>query len=106
MDMNVKNGENKMFETKNVWWIECCTGCSCCSDQNYDMGFWNNPEEPQKMIDRWLKGDGNPLASQYAKYGRYYLHSSTAEILPDGRIIVDDHVFNADTLEWQEVIHW
>jgi hypothetical protein len=35
-----------MFEKKTVWWIECKTGCSCCAGDNFDLGFWDNPDEP------------------------------------------------------------
>lgn len=92
-----------MFEKTKLWYIECRTGCSCCANENFDWGFYDNPEEPQKIIDSWNKGNGNPLASQYAKYGRYHLAEVEAEILPDGRIIVDNTVFDE---EWQGVIYW
>lgn len=82
-----------MFEKKMVYWIEAMTGCSCCSNENFDYGFFFDKEEAQAIIDRWSHGDGNPLASQYAKYGRYYLEEAEAEILPDGRMIVNDSVF-------------
>lgn len=93
-----------MFEKKTVWWISCSTGCSCCASENFDLGFWDDPSEPQAMIDQWRKGFGNPLASQYAKYGRYSLHQETAEILPDGRMIIDSTVF--DKQDGPEVIYW
>jgi hypothetical protein len=92
-----------MFEKTKLWYIECRTGCSCCANENFDWGFYDNPEEPQEIIDCWSKGKGNPLASQYAKYGCYHLVEVEAEILPDGRIIVDNTVFDE---EWQGVIYW
>lgn len=95
-----------MFEKKKVWYIECCTGCSCCANENFDQGFYDNLEVPQALIDKWLTGDGNPLASQYARYGRYQLHEVEAEILPDGRWIVESTVFNADEVEFPGVIYW
>ena len=85
-----------MFEKKKVWYIECRTGCSCCADENFDQGFY----------DKWLTGNGNPLASQYARYGRYILHETKAEILPDGRWIVKGKVFDADEVEYPGVIYW
>ena len=88
-----------MFEKKRVWYIECSTGCSCCASENFDQGFYDNPEEPQAIIERWSKGDGNPLSSQFAKYGRYCLCGAEAEILPDGRWIVNNIVFDADEVE-------
>jgi hypothetical protein len=95
-----------MFEKKKVWYISCSTGCSCCADQNFDEGFYDNPDEPQALIDQWLAGKGNPLASQYAKYGRYHLHETEAEILPDGRWIVEGTVFDADEVEYVGRIYW
>lgn len=96
-----------MFKKKTVWWIEAITGCSCCADQNFDQGFYFDEETPQKIVERWRKGDGNPLTSQYAKYGRYYLCSAEAEILPDGRIIVERSVFGPDdNVEDVGEIYW
>ena len=95
-----------MFETKKVWWIECRTGCTCCAYENFDQGFYFNEEEPKAIIERWSNGDGNPLASQYAKYGRYYLHESEAEILPDGRMIVDGTVFEPEEIDGVGHIYW
>lgn len=88
--------DNKKIKEVDVWYIEATTGCSCCACDNFDQGFYFNEEEPQKIIDEWQKGNGNPLASQYAKYGRYYLRKLVAEILPDGRMIVNNSVFDAD----------
>ena len=85
-----------MLEKKKVWWIEATTGCSCCAYQNFNQGFYFNKEEPQAIIDKWNKGIDNPLASQYAKYGRYYLGEEEAEVLPDGRIVVGDKVFGPE----------
>ena len=85
-----------MLEKKKVWWIEATTGCSYCAYQNFNQGFYFNKEEPQAIIDKWSKEINNPLASQYAKYGRYYLGEEEAEVLPDGRIIVGDKVFGPE----------
>ena len=96
-----------MFEKKKMWYIACSTGCSCCAYENFDQGFYDNPEEPQAIIDEWQKGNGNPLASQYAKYGRYQLCEAEVEILPDGRWIVDDStVFAPDEIECVGRIFW
>jgi hypothetical protein len=80
----------------DVWYIEACTGCSCCANENFDQGFYFNEEEPQKIFDEWKVGNGNPLASQYATYGRYYLHKEVAEMLGDGRMIVNGSLFDVD----------
>lgn len=85
-----------MFEKKRVWYIIAMTGCFCCSNENFKQGFYFNPEEPQAIIDKWRNGEGNPLASQFARYGRYELADTIAEILPDGRIIVNGSVFGPE----------
>ena len=95
-----------MFEIKKVWYIDCRTGCTCCAYENFDYGFFLNPEEPQELINKWSKGIGNPLASQYAKFGRYYLEETEAEILPDGRWIVEGTVFELDEVEDPQHICW
>lgn len=95
-----------MFETKKVWWIECRTGCTCCAYENFDQGFYFNEEEPKAIIERWRNGEGNPLSSQYAKYGLYILHESKAEILPDGRMIVDGIVFEPEEVDGVGHIYW
>lgn len=80
----------------DLWYIECRTGCSCCSDQNFNIGFYKTIEEAGVVVEKYRRGEGNPLASQYAKYGRYEVHSCKAEILPDGRMIISDEVFSKD----------
>lgn len=94
-----------MFEKKDVWYIAASTGCTCCSYENFDQGFYFDEEEPKKIIEEWKKGNGNPLASQFSKYGRYSLHKEEAEILPDGRMIIGDGVFNGDQVGDQH-IYW
>ena len=94
-------------QKKVVYWISCSTGCSCCSDQNFDYGFFFDKNEAEEQANKWRNGDGNPLASQYAKYGRYYIDSGEAEILSDGRAIVDGHIFEPDSFgEYKSTIYW
>ena len=52
-------------QKKVVYWISCSTGCSCCSDQNFDYGFFLDKNEAEARANKWRNGDGNPLASQY-----------------------------------------
>lgn len=42
-----------MFPKKKLWYIEAMTGCSCCAYENFDQGFYDNPDEPQAIIDKW-----------------------------------------------------
>jgi hypothetical protein len=76
-----------------VYFIEARTGCTCCSYENFMEGPYTDKDDAQAIIDKWSAGDENPLASQFAKYGWYHLETYEAELLPDGRIIVDDRVF-------------
>lgn len=87
-----------MFEKKDVWYISASTGCTCCAFENFDQGFYYNEESPLAIITEWDKGNGNPLGSQYAKYGRYNLCKTEAEILGDGRMIISGSVFDVDHL--------
>lgn len=80
----------------DVWAISCSTGCTCCSYENFDQGFYKTKEEADNQMFEWLNGNNNPLASQYAKYGRYCVYIEKAEILPDGRMIVDGKVYDKD----------
>ena len=95
-----------MFEKKKLWYISCHTGCSCCADENFDQGFYTTIEAAQDVADRWSRGDGNPLASQYAPYGRYYVEEVEAEFLPDGRAIIDGSVFEPDEMNSIGRIYW
>lgn len=64
-----------MFEKKKTWYITFYA----------DQEFYNNLVESQAVIDEQRKGSGNPLASQYAKYGRHRLCDAEVEVLSDGR---------------------
>jgi hypothetical protein len=87
--LKVKEGTEQQT-TREVFYISCSTGCSCCSDENHSYGFFNTREEADAQVAEWLTGKDNPVASQYAKYGRYYVYPAQAEFLPDGRVVVDD----------------
>lgn len=85
------------MEIKKLYTIECRTGCSCCSGENYHEGFFTDLSEVIRKINDYRSGIGSPLGSQYARYGVYTLREHDAEVLPDGRVIIGDHVFpNSD----------
>lgn len=84
-----------MFEKIKVWYIFCSTGCTCCSYENFNQGFYKTKEEAEYIVKEYYKGNGNPLSSQYAEYGRYSIFEEEAELLPDGRIIVDNQVYES-----------
>lgn len=78
---------------KPVFYIECRTGCSCCSDENHYRGFYKTREEAQARVDRFKRGIDFPVCSQYSRYGNYDIYESEAEEISNNRIIVNDQVF-------------
>jgi hypothetical protein len=95
-DCTVETYRKYFIQTIDVWIMHCSTGCTCCSDENFTQGFYKSEEEAQAVKAEYLKGNGNPLASQYAKYGRYSIEKCKAELLPDGRMIVKGSVYKQD----------
>lgn len=82
-----------MSEQTKAYVIYCSTGCSCCSSDNHYRGPFSSIEVAEERRKQYYKS--KVLASQYARNGRYEIEEYDAEILPDGRIIVDDTVFEA-----------
>ena len=72
-----------------LYYIECRTGCTCCSDENFAQGFYLIEELAYAEVAKYKFGLENPLASQYAKYGRYTVVEVEAEELEDGRVVVN-----------------
>jgi len=72
-----------------LYYIECSTGCTCCSNENFTQGFYLTKELADDEVAKYKLGIGNPLASQYAKYGRYRVVEVEAEELEDGRVVVN-----------------
>jgi hypothetical protein len=71
--------------------VYCSTGCTCCSGENHDRGPFSNREVVNTKIAAYR---AMPLlASQFSATGHYEVSETTAEKLPDGRIIVDGRVF-------------
>lgn len=107
LDMFLTEAESHALkqETVSVWYIVCETGCLCCSYKNYNLGYWTNPEEPKQLIAKWLRGEDNPLASQYYPYGKYALVETQAEILPDGRVIIDDTIYDKNILSGETIFN-
>lgn len=81
-----------MSETKSIaFFIQCETGCSCCSQENHITGPYRSLKYAQRLILEYISA--KRLASQYSKTGRYTILWEEAEILPDGRIIIEDRIF-------------
>ena len=68
------------FPTKEVWVINCHTGCTCCSNENFTEGPYLTEENAIKTKLGYEAGHGNPLASQYAKYGTYSIDKWEVEV--------------------------
>ncbi len=81
---------------KTIWLIECGTGCTCCNYENHIRGPYDSEETAQRRIDYYNSKGSKfwPLASQYARRGRYDIEKCEAEILDDDRYIVDDQVYH------------
>jgi hypothetical protein len=78
----------------DAYFIEACTGCTCCSDENFIQGPYLTLGEAQEEAESMYRC--KRLASQYASRGTYYLYRyKDAEQLPDGRIICGHRIFEA-----------
>jgi hypothetical protein len=60
----------------------------------------------RQSLKSGVKELATPLASQYAKFGRYHLNSGEAEFLPDGRMLLEGSVFEPDEVEFVGRICW
>lgn len=79
-----------------VYLIEARTGCTCCSDENFMEGPYIDKAKADAIVADWNQGKGNPLASQYARYGRNSVREEEAEELSGGRFIIGDTVWGPD----------
>lgn len=89
-----------VFEIRKVILIDASTGCSCCSYENHYRGPYKSIEDAERRIKYYRSPDSKywPLASQYARRGVYRIETHTIEMLPDGRIIWLDRVYDKDEL--------
>jgi len=71
--------------------IECRTGCSCCSSDNHKRGPYTSRSVAEEKVASFR---AIPLlASQYARSGIYDIEECEAEVLPDGRLIINERLF-------------
>lgn len=84
-----------MFDKIKLYTICCKTGCTCCAGDNFHRGFYKDAETALAVVAEYRRGIGYPLASQYARYGIYAVQEHEAELLPDGRVVIDDRVFES-----------
>lgn len=78
------------MEKKTITLIHASTGCSCCANENHMRGPYRTLEDAERRIQSYYTGDYWPLASQYARRGRYSAQEHNADVLPDGRILDND----------------
>ena len=78
-----------MLPAQNVYFVYASTGCSCCNYENHYRGPWRSRDAAEAMIARYHAD--RLLASQYARNGRYTVEERQAELLPDGRLIVENN---------------
>jgi len=84
-------------ELPRVFYISCETGCSCCSaEYNHYRGFYADKESAKRRIKAFYTGDYHPVSSQYYRYGRYTIFSTTVEALPDGRVIIGGSIITTN----------
>jgi hypothetical protein len=74
-----------------LWFIECGTGCTCCNWEDFVHGPYKTEEAAESQKAAWLRGEGNPLASQFSKYGNYGVFSEVAEVHGD-QFVFDERV--------------
>jgi hypothetical protein len=89
------------MDTITIYTIYCSTGCTCCSDENHLRGPYRTREEAEKAKQGFY--ERSLLSSRYSSTGNYHIEEASGEILPDGRIIIDNHYicpgFASDTGE-------
>ena len=76
-----------------IYTIDCRTGCSCCSSENHELGYFETKLEAESRIARFLRGQDYPLASQYAQFGRYSVSEIECEKITTSkgeRYMLDD----------------
>lgn len=90
-----------------LYFIECRTGCTCCSGDNHYRGPYRSEEDAANRISFFRTSEGDhafwPVASQYSRRGDYRVVEYEVEEISGGRAIVNDRVFYLKTLRPIEV---
>lgn len=85
-----------MFPKIAIWFVSATTGCTCCSSDNFEAGPFMTLTDAEACVKDFTAR--RRLASQYSPNGNYHISDAcTGELLPDGRIIYDDHVYDGYT---------
>lgn len=77
--------------TQKAYTIYASTGCSCCNYENHYRGPYSSEEVAKQRADSFRSI--RLLASQYSLRGNYRIAEHDAEVLPDGRVIIDSRIF-------------
>ena len=82
--------------SKQVFTILCRTGCTCCSGENHYRGPYKTRGDAERRVAHFLNDKNSfcPVASRYARRGRYTAYESKMEILDDGRAILASEVLD------------
>jgi hypothetical protein len=84
-----------------VWFLHASTGCSCCREDNFEAGPFKTEADASERAEAYRSS--RRLSSQYSRTGNYTVSDAVdAELLPDGRIIVEDRVYS----EWGGEHQW
>lgn len=86
-----RTGKPQESKKAIAFFISCQTGCTCCNNENHLTGPYRSLCFAREVVDGYKQS--KRLASQYSKNGIYEIGWSEVEILPDGRIVADDHIF-------------
>lgn len=82
------------FPEVDTFAILCTTGCTCCRSENHWFtGFTSAEVAIAYAQSLW---NSKHICSQYSAHGHYGVYQFKGELLPDGRIIVQDRVISAE----------
>lgn len=72
----------------DAFMIRATTGCSCCREENQVRGPWRTLDGAREAKAAYARA--RLLSSQYAPNGCYEIFKVPAELLPDGRLVLDE----------------
>lgn len=83
------------IQKKTGYYIHGSTGCTCCRNENFISGMYDSENY---ALDRLASHEkSRTVSSQYSNTGLYTLYKTGYELLPDGRIILKNYVFDDDS---------
>jgi len=82
------------MEKFKIYLIEASTGCTCCASENHMRGPFRTEEDAKRRIEYYHNSPREtgywPLASQYARRGRYSVEEYEVEPISDDRFILGE----------------